>query len=317
MRNRETSEFLSEPDDGQAHAINKRFRQSQGDVLAWLNSDDIYVDAHVIQRVVECFARHSEADIVYGRGYGIDEAGRVIGEENYVTDFDIEILYEIDMVLQPACFWRRDVWDVVGELNQSMHWAFDWEYWMRCYLDHSFHFLDKHLAGNRLHRDTKTETGGIGRKREIAELLLNQGRFTERAVQAYIATPLLHMDEQTDEHAAAATLSPFPVHDYWVSLKGKVRLYLGPTRFLERTLRRYRKRMMRLLLGQSYKKADFSPAFKAKVVRRHLIDKEPIAQLSEELGVLPFQVQMWVNQVLTSAESVFGESHQRAHARRA
>ena len=181
--------WSSQKDRGQSDAINKGFAQSRGDVMAWLNSDDIYLDARVITKVVDHFRRRSSVQLLYGKGYGIDREGRVLRQEDYVTEFPIEDLPEIDMILQPAAFWRREVWEAIGELNTGLHFVMDWEYWLRCAAHYRLEFFDEFLACNRLYETNKTLSGGIARKREIAELLLTRGNFTERAIQSYLAAP--------------------------------------------------------------------------------------------------------------------------------
>jgi glycosyltransferase involved in cell wall biosynthesis len=58
--------WISEPDEGHADAVNKGFAMAKGEIISWLNSDDVYFDKGTISSVMEAFQRHSEADIVYG-----------------------------------------------------------------------------------------------------------------------------------------------------------------------------------------------------------------------------------------------------------
>jgi len=181
--------WLSERDRGQANAINKGFRLAAGQILAWLNSDDTYADERAIAKCVEFFQSRPAARFVFGKGYKVNARGEIVGEEDYVTRFTVADLPEIDMILQPAAFWHREVYDTVGELNEALTYAFDWEYWLRCQRHFALEFLDEFLACNRFHDATKTNTGGIARKREIVELLLTHGKFTERAVITNLLPP--------------------------------------------------------------------------------------------------------------------------------
>ena len=94
------------------------------------------------------------------------------------------------MILQPAAFWRREVYETVGLLDESLHFVLDWDYWLRCQEHFRIEFFDEFLACNRRYESTKTEAGGINCQREIAELLLKSGKFTQRAIQAYLAEPI-------------------------------------------------------------------------------------------------------------------------------
>ena len=111
----------------------------------------------------------------------------------------------------------------MGLINKSLHYVLDWEYWLRCQQHFQLHFLDEFLACNRRYDETKTASGGIGRKREIAELLLSHGKFTQRAIQAYLATP---------HHVVAGTVVP---------QRFTLKILLAPTRSLEKRIRQFRK----------------------------------------------------------------------------
>lgn len=243
--------WLSEKDNGQAHAINKGFRLAKGEIIAWLNSDDLYADRHVLARCVEHFQKNPDSHFLYGRGYGISMKSRVMREERYVVEFPIELLPEIDMILQPSSMWRREVYEKIGDLNENMHFAFDWEYWLRIREHFKIDFIDSFLACNRLYEGTKTSSGGIKRKREIAKLLLEKGSFTERAIQAYLATPLGPPDPQGQLAAAqvaalpgATDVQPYPteIGRKWAIIRNVIRKFLAPAKKLEQQFRQRRKR---------------------------------------------------------------------------
>lgn len=219
--------WVSEKDNGQANAINKGFCMATGDVIAWLNSDDLYPNNQVLAKCVGFFRRYPDSRFLYGKGFGIDRSGKVTGEEWYVTDFTADDLGEIDMILQPAAFWRREVYETIGLLNESLHYVLDWEYWLRCQRRFRLDFLDEFLACNRRYDETKTSAGGIIRKREIAQLLLEMGKFTERAIQAYLATPI--------DVPAAAPYKP----------RAGLEVLLSPGRNLEKRVRQFRKSVLR------------------------------------------------------------------------
>lgn len=226
-----TFRWLSERDQGQASAINKGLRIAQGEILAWLNSDDVYADSQTLAAVLSHFTTQSESKFLYGRGNAIDQFGRVLREESYVIEHPIADLPDLDMILQPATFWRREVYEKIGELNEALHFVLDWEYWLRCREHFQLDFLDRILAHNRIHETTKTSQGGIVRKREIAELLLGPGNFSERSISQHLAATVI-IKEQV------------PVPWTMRSLAGNaLKLLLAPGRYLETQLRTTRKRL--------------------------------------------------------------------------
>ncbi|MEK6233851.1 MAG: glycosyltransferase, partial [Planctomycetales bacterium] len=180
--------WLSRPDGGQSEAINKGFRIAEGGVLCWLNSDDLYADGAAVSRVAAFFDANPAAGFLYGRAYEINAEGASCGTHRVVIEYGIEDLLEIDYIIQPASFWRREVFDRVGPLNESMCFAFDWEYWMRVSEEYEFHFLNEFLACNRLYPENKSLSGGDARRKEIAQLLIDRGKLTDRSINAYLCS---------------------------------------------------------------------------------------------------------------------------------
>jgi glycosyltransferase involved in cell wall biosynthesis len=137
--------WLSEPDRGQADAINKGFKQTTGDIVAWLNSDDLYLPG-VLTQVAEFFYQHPEIDIVYGDYHLIDPTGRLLLTRREIPfDYNI-LLYGLNYIGQPTVFFRRHVFDRAGYLDENLYYGLDWEYWLRlatcgCKFAHIPHFL--------------------------------------------------------------------------------------------------------------------------------------------------------------------------------
>jgi hypothetical protein len=147
--------WVSEPDHGQAHAVNKGIAATAGEIIGWLNSDDIYLD-HVLTMVGNYFQTYPEVDVLYGNAWHIDEEGAII--EAYPTEpWNLNRLKDICFISQPAAFFRRRVVDRYGSLEESLRYCMDYEYWLRLGLA-SAHFshLDVFLAGSRLYPATKT-----------------------------------------------------------------------------------------------------------------------------------------------------------------
>lgn len=124
------SGWQSERDGGQAHAINLGFARSDGDIMAWLNSDDVLLPG-ALAYVAEYFARHPDIDVIYGHRLLIDENDRQIGRWIMPRHND-NVLSWADFVPQETLFWRRSLWQKVGEkVDESFRFAMDWDLLLR------------------------------------------------------------------------------------------------------------------------------------------------------------------------------------------
>ncbi len=163
--------WVSEHDQGQAEALNKGFRHATGNIIAWLNSDDFYYPG-AIAAAVATFALHPELGLVYGRGMRVDAAGQPLVEFESTRAFDLEMLiHGIDYILQPATFMRRQALHRVGPLNTSMHYALDWDLWIRLGQQFPVAMIDEVLAASREYEATKTQSGGFRRTEEIRRIV--------------------------------------------------------------------------------------------------------------------------------------------------
>lgn len=183
--------WISEKDSGQANAINKGFRMSSGEILGWLNADDLYV-AGALSAMVSAFAQHPEISFIYGDVLAIDHHNNAYGFRTHVKQADFEMLtYVGDYLVQPATFWRRELWTTIGELDESLHYALDYEYWMRASKRYKFLYIPVCLAKERLHTNAKTFKGSLQRLQEIEQIAYHHGGkglplgFHAEAVSAY------------------------------------------------------------------------------------------------------------------------------------
>jgi glycosyltransferase involved in cell wall biosynthesis len=168
--------WISEPDQGQADAINKGVRLTGGEVLAWLNADDVYLPGAVARAVGELQV-HPPAALVYGQGEFIDRAGHVIEPCLHVEPFDLRRLIDHnDIILQPAAFFRRAPFTAVGGLDTSLHYTLDYDLWIRLALRYPVRYLPALLAQARVYPQTKTSSGGMERLTEIERMVRRYGR---------------------------------------------------------------------------------------------------------------------------------------------
>ena len=147
--------WVSKRDRGQADAVNKGIRATKGEIIGWLNSDDMYYP-EALDRVGCFFRNHPDTDVVYGRGDHIDAEGRVI--EPYPTEpWGPDRLKRACFLCQPAVFFRRGVTSRFGLLNDRLQYCLDYEYWLRLAQGGAtFFHLEQPLAATRLHPVAKT-----------------------------------------------------------------------------------------------------------------------------------------------------------------
>jgi glycosyltransferase involved in cell wall biosynthesis len=177
--------WVSEPDHGQAHAINKGWRQARGSILAYLNSDDLYLPGAVTQAVAALDA-HPEAAAVYGEGYHVDEEGRIL--ERYPTEpFNPDRLQETCFICQPTVFLRRDVVERAGYLDEALRYCMDYDLWIRLARTGKILSLTPHyLASTRLHADAKTLDQRGQAHAEILQVIYHHfGRVAPSLVYGY------------------------------------------------------------------------------------------------------------------------------------
>lgn len=162
--------WVSEPDRGQAHAVNKAIAATSGDVIAWLNSDDIHYPG-TLARVAACFAANPEADVVYGNADHIDLEDRAF-EAYPAAPFDAERLTRECFICQPAAFFRRRTIERYGALDESLQYCMDYELWLRlARAGARFVYLPEKLAGSRLYADNKTLGARVAVHAEINDML--------------------------------------------------------------------------------------------------------------------------------------------------
>ncbi|TSA44931.1 MAG: glycosyltransferase [Deltaproteobacteria bacterium] len=176
--------FVSERDGGQADAVNKGITATTGDIIGWLNSDDIYYPG-AVSAVLEYFAAHPEVDVVYGDAHHIDEDDRLL-EPYYTEDWDYERLKEVCFLCQPAVFFRRRLAAKAGLLDRHLSYCMDYEYWLRLGALTPFARIPHVVAGSRMYQANKTLGSRVSVHREINDMLLRTiGDAPDHWIYAY------------------------------------------------------------------------------------------------------------------------------------
>jgi glycosyltransferase involved in cell wall biosynthesis len=159
------SHYESAEDRGQSNALNIGFRYATGEIMGYLNSDDLLLPG-ALHYVADFFKRHPDVDVVYGHRILIDAVDREIGRW-VLPPHEDEILFWADYVPQETLFWRRRIWDKVGgHLDESFQFAMDWDLILRfCEAGAKFARLPRFLGAFRVHQDQKTSAKmeGIGK----------------------------------------------------------------------------------------------------------------------------------------------------------
>jgi glycosyltransferase involved in cell wall biosynthesis len=148
--------WTSERDTGQTQAINRGFDEVEGDIMAWLNSDDILLPG-ALAYVADYFTAHPEVDVLYGHRLLIDSEDRQIGRWMVPRHNDF-VLSWADYVPQETLFWRRSLWKKVGQrLDESFRFAMDWDLLLR-FREAGARFVrvPRFLGGFRIHPQQKT-----------------------------------------------------------------------------------------------------------------------------------------------------------------
>lgn len=218
QRHTGTVRWVSESDRGQAHAVNKGISATDGEIIGWLNSDDVYYPG-ALASVREFFQRNPHVDVMYGQADHIDVDDRAF--EPYPTEpWDLERLHDKCFMCQPAVFVRRRALQAYGLLDESLQYCMDYELWLRLGAAGAvFAHVPAKLAGSRLYPETKTLGSSVAVHREINRML----RRTIGAVPdnwlvsyAYVITRA-HLDER--------------VHPVWFSREVSARSLMAALRW--------------------------------------------------------------------------------------
>lgn len=162
--------WVSEKDNGQTDAVNKGIRSTNGEIIGWLNSDDIYF-SEAISRAVTFFKGHPEVDVIYGMAEHIDENDQSF--EDYPSEpWNFERLKDTCFICQPAAFFRRRVVEKHGLLDDNLNFCMDYEFWLRLgKAGVQFEYIEVKLAGSRLYPQNKTLGSRVKVHAEINDVL--------------------------------------------------------------------------------------------------------------------------------------------------
>ncbi len=161
--------WVSESDRGQAHAINKGFKMATGEIMAWINSDDFYLPgtlAFVARRL-----DMMKPELLFGNCLHFVHDQPSAHGSDVRSEHGRRDLRLADYIIQPSAFWTREAWLRTGLLDESLHFGFDWEWFIRARkVGVAFKPEDRYLSAYRIHDDHKTGVGGERRLKELASI---------------------------------------------------------------------------------------------------------------------------------------------------
>jgi glycosyltransferase involved in cell wall biosynthesis len=159
--------WISEKDRGQSDALNKGFEKTSGDIMAWLNSDDLYTD-NTFAQVAQVFEENPDINIVYGDVVNFTSTK----EELYINkEFEILDFFSRVSIHQPGVFWRRDAILKAGKIDESLFYCMDYDLWMRLFLNNKALKINKVFSKFRIHESSKTNDNPIGLYAEYQKIM--------------------------------------------------------------------------------------------------------------------------------------------------
>jgi glycosyltransferase involved in cell wall biosynthesis len=185
--------FLQRKDSGPAQAINRGLEIASGDIVCWLNSDDLFWSSTTIERAVRLFTELPDVDVITGDGYYVDEDGKllvpIVGEP---SRFCLHWMKRGDFMLQPATFWRRNDF----RLDESLHFCFDWKLWIEFWQSHlNVLYVPEYLARYRMHSGSLTNQDSASRKQEIYGMAKRYTRHRTQAAWCWLIWRMYQLSE--------------------------------------------------------------------------------------------------------------------------
>jgi len=164
--------WVTEPDRGQAQAINKGFKRATGEIVAWINSDDVYFPG-VLAIVAKFFSQKHTSDIIYGDCVFVDKEGKLV-RKNRASNFDMKSFLGKQAIPQPSMFIKKLTLSQVGYLDEKLNYAFDRKFWLIAGINrnNTLTYARKIFSKYRLHGKSK----GVSEKHkmdiEISKMVL-------------------------------------------------------------------------------------------------------------------------------------------------
>ena len=150
--------WLSEPDSGQSEAVNKGWQRATGEIIGWLNSDDLLMPG-AVSRMVKAFQETPEMSVIYGDVISIDQEGQIFNIMRF-DQWNLDDLMTFKIISQPGAFMRADVLRQSGYLDRQMHFLMDTHLWLKMAQFAPIRYLPGVVAAARYHPGAKNVAAG-------------------------------------------------------------------------------------------------------------------------------------------------------------
>jgi glycosyl transferase family 2 len=166
--------WVSEQDRGQAHAINRGLARASGEIIAWLNSDDTYRPG-ALAAAAAAAARYPDAAVVYADANWVDTDGRLLRSVLSLPYDRHYLLREANCIPQSSAFLRRRAFLDAGGLDESLHFAMDYDLWLKLGQTGHLVHVPEVWSHARIHAAAKTSSGDIGYSKEVERVARKHG----------------------------------------------------------------------------------------------------------------------------------------------
>lgn len=168
--------WQSEKDNGQGAAINAGFARATGDILCWINSDDMYLPGTLL-KIGLIFSKINKPTIVFGNCLHFHQLNPKTRGSDVVRGHELLDLELVDYIIQPSSFWNRSTWDKVGAINEKYNFVFDWDWFIRSQkAGVQFIPIQEYLSLYRIHEAHKSGSGSNRRTLELSDIYRSCGK---------------------------------------------------------------------------------------------------------------------------------------------
>jgi glycosyltransferase involved in cell wall biosynthesis len=173
--------WISEKDEGMYYALQKGFEKSTGEIMAWINADDLYHKKSFLA-VAELFSKYSNINWLVGASTHWDEYGRGVNVDRSrkFTRYDF-LMGDYEWIQQESCFFRRALWEKAGSyINTELHYAGDFELWLRFFRFEKLYVTNALIGGHRIRSSNQLSLEGAAKYFEEAGMMLKKEVITQK-----------------------------------------------------------------------------------------------------------------------------------------